>query len=246
MDWSHNGVPASHGEIEEEYRRVKFSAMAHATSDEKKRFGQLHASEASIDTLVAQKLNLFEAGLRARPAFRGYDGWPADGQLGLLGMAYAMGSGFPRFERVADEGNWLTMARECRMRESDNPGVIPRNVRNSLMFTYGGWQVSPPPGDFTQLVFDATVGLADHVRSRRSPITLNLVIGLQAALESLNCDPKGLDGRVGQHTRDALTWYQSACGLTQTPDMRAIDDVPQETINSRSAELDANGIDRFL
>ncbi|MFF3286771.1 peptidoglycan-binding protein [Streptomyces sp. NPDC003023] len=248
LDWSRNGVPAGREEIEEEYRRVKFSGMAHATVEQKRQFAGLHISEAAIDALVTRKLDAFETGLRRRQEFGQYDGWPADGQLGLLSMAWAMGDafrGFPEFEKAAGRGDWLTMARECRMRESDNPGVIPRNVRNALLFTYAGWQVSHPPGDFTQLVFEPTVGLADHLRSRRGPLPLNLMIGLQAALEAMNFDPKGLDGRVGTNTRAALTAYQSTHGLTQTPEVKGIDDVPQETITHLATRLDAAGIGRF-
>jgi peptidoglycan hydrolase-like protein with peptidoglycan-binding domain len=90
-------------------------------------------------------------------------------------------------------------------------------VRNGLLFTIADWMAAPPLGDFTQLVFDPTLSLADNVRSGNFPIPLNLVVGLQPALETLGFDPNGLDGIIGPGIRTALTSFQSANGLTQTP-----------------------------
>ena len=144
---------------------------------------------------------------------------------------------FPNFQAAAAAGDWLTMAQECRITEAGNPGVIPRNVRNGLLFTLAGWMAAPPPGDFTQLVFDPTLSLADNMRSDNVPFTLNLVIGLQTALEFLGFDPHGLDGIFGQGTSTALTNFQRANGLIQTPSARTIRDVGRATIDELAAQL---------
>ncbi|MEU0368953.1 peptidoglycan-binding domain-containing protein [Streptomyces sp. NPDC006283] len=249
LDWfdKDTRVPADRAEIEEEYRKVKFSGTALATTDQKVAVTRLRISQQAIDALVTRKLDSFENSLRGREMFAGYDGWPADGQLGLLSMAWAMGPlfRFPKFQAAATSGDWLTMAQECRMTEAGNPGVIPRNVRNGLLFTLAGWVTTLSDGDFGRLVFDPMRRLDDGMRSGDHPVPLNLTIGLQTALETLGSDPKGLDGIVGKGTRAALTQFQAAQGLTQTAGVSDITDVPQETVIALRAGLEARGVACF-
>ncbi|MFD7096781.1 peptidoglycan-binding domain-containing protein [Streptomyces xanthophaeus] len=238
---------ASSTEIKAEYTKVKFSGTAFSTIAQKKAITRLRISDKEIDVLVTNKLDSFETSLKTRAPFADMDDWPADGQLGLLSMAWAMGPffNFPKFQNAATAGDWLAMARECKMTEAGNPGVIPRNVRNALLFTLAGWMVAPPPGDFTQLVYDPTQNLAANMRSGNLPVPLNLVVGLQTALEALGFNPNGLDGVIGPGTRTALTSFQSANGLTQTPAVQDISGVPQATIDALATQLDDAGIGRF-
>lgn len=74
---------------------------------------------------------------------------------------------------------------------------------------------------------------------------MNLVVGLQTALETLGFNPNGLDGAIGPGTRSALKSFQSANGLTQTPAIQSIDDVPQETIDALATQLDDAGAGHF-
>ncbi|WP_405827242.1 peptidoglycan-binding protein [Streptomyces sp. NBC_00105] len=238
---------ASQAEIKAEYNTVKFSGTAFASIAQKKATTRLRVSDKEIDVLVTNKLDSFETSLKSRAPFADLDDWPADGQLGLLSMAWAMGPffKFPKFQNAASTGDWLAMARECKMTEAGNPGVIPRNVRNALLFTLAGWMAAPPPGDFTQLVYDPTQNLAANMRSGNFPVPLNLVVGLQTALETLGFNPNGLDGAIGPGTRSALKSFQSANGLTQTPAIQSIDDVPQETIDALATQLDDAGAGHF-
>ncbi|MFD7986564.1 peptidoglycan-binding protein [Kitasatospora indigofera] len=248
LDWQDRdtGVPADPAAIEEEYRKIKFSGTANAPIGQKRALARLVVPDGSVDALITRKLDDFEASLRGRPPFAGYDGWPAPGQLGLLSMAWAMGPmfRFPHFEAAAAGGDWLTMARECRMTEAGNPGVIPRNVRDGLLFTLAGW-VTDRGGDITDLVYDPARPLNANLRSGALPVPLNLLIGVQTALETLGMDPHGLDGVAGPGTRGALTTFQGANGLTLTPAAGGIDDVPEETIAALAAQLDARGVARF-
>jgi hypothetical protein len=239
------GTPASNAEIEQEYQTVKFSGTALASLAQKEAITRLRITDQAIDQLVMGKLNSFETTLRGRPPFAGLDNWPADGQLGLFSMAWAMGPmfNFPNFQAAAASGDWLKMARECRMSEAGNPGVIPRNVRNGLLFTIADWMAAPPPGDFTQLVFDPTLSqdrtiqLAANMRSNNFPIPLNLAVGLQRALEVLGFNPNGLDGVIGPGTRAALTSFQRANGLPETPNAQTIDDVGTGSVQALAAQL---------
>ncbi len=248
LDWTDRttGVPADSAAVEDEYRKIKFSGTANAPISQKRAIAQLLVSDQSVDALITRKLDAFEISLRGRPPFAGYDGWPAPGQLGLLSMAWAMGPmfRFPHFETAAADGDWLTMARECRMTEAGNPGVIPRNVRNGLLFTLAGW-VTDQGGDITALVYDPAQPLNANLRSGALPVPLNLLIGIQTALETLGFDPHGLDGVAGPGARGALTAFQGANGLTPTPSASGIDDVPEETVAALAAQLDARGVPRF-
>lgn len=242
-----SGAVASNAEIQQEYQTVKFSGTALQSLAQKEAITRLRITDQAIDGLVMTKLASFETTLRGRAPFADLDNWPADGQLGLFSMAWAMGPlfNFPKFQNAASAADWLTMARECKITEAGNPGVIPRNVRNGLLFTLAAWMAAPPPGDFTQLVYDPSISLADNMRSGNFPIPLNLLIGLQTALETLGFNPNGLDGVIGSGTRTALTNFQSANGLTPTPGVQTIDDVPQATIDAIAAQLDAQQVAHF-
>ncbi|WP_369395573.1 peptidoglycan-binding protein (plasmid) [Streptomyces sp. CG1] len=240
-------VQADDSEINAEYTKVKFSGTAHSTIDEKKAITRLRISPQDIDNLCKRKLASDETTLKARVPFADLDDWPADGQLGLFSMAWAMGPlfSFPNFQTAAQAGDWLTMARECKMKEAGNPGVVPRNVRDALLFTLAGWKTAPPPGDFSQLVYDPGLKLDANMRSRNFPVPLNLVIGLQTALEILGHNPNGLDGVIGSDTMSALNAFQLANGLPPTAVVQTIDDVPQSTIDALAAGLDDAGAGHF-
>jgi Putative peptidoglycan binding domain len=151
---------------------------------------------------------------------------------------------FPKFEAAAVAEDWLTMAHACKISEAGNPGIIPRNVRNGLLFTIANWMAAPS-GEFSALVFDRSLKLDENMRSGNFPIPLNLAIGVQTALETLGFDPNGLDGLFGRGARTALTQFQSDNSLRPTPNATMIDDVPQETIDALAFALDANGVDHF-
>lgn len=246
LDWfdKDSRAPAGREEIEAEYGSVKFSGTSQAPLAQKEQFTRLRISDEAINTLVTAKLESFESTLRERAPFANFDDVPADGQLGLLSMAWAMGPlfHFPKFQDAAARGDWDTMARECRMTEAGNAGVIPRNVRNALLFTLAGWAAAPPPGDFSQLIYDPTVALDTNMRSGRFPLPLNLVVGVQTALDTLGFDPHGLDGIIGPGTRTALTGFQADAGIGQTPGARNIEDIPTETRDALAARLDDAGV----
>ncbi|MFE4703068.1 peptidoglycan-binding protein [Streptomyces sp. NPDC056738] len=249
LDWYDKDTlePASRSDILQEYRTVKFSNTAHATINAKEAITRLRISNATIDDLVRSKLSQFEPYLLGRTDFEDLEEWPADAQLGLFSMAWALGPAFafPKFQAAARQQDWLTMARESKITETGNPGVIPRNVRNGLLFTLASWNADPPPGDLTQLVYNAGVALDANMRSGNFPVPLNLTVGLQTALETLGFDPHGLDGVFGNNTRTALTSFQSEMSLTTTPTATDIGQVPEETIDALGNELQSQGFPRY-
>ena len=253
LNWTNvnTGALASNPEISAEYTRVKFSGTSHATLAQKEAITTLRITDADIDNLVRNKLASFEATLQGRPEFSNLQNWPADAQLGLFSMAWALGPlfRFPRFQAAAASEDWFTCAAESHMDETGNPGIIPRNVRNGLLFTLAGWMAAPPPGTFSALVYDPNISLAENMRSGNFPIPLTLDIGLQTALERLafelnnpGYDPRGIDGGIGPNTRTALTTFQSDFGLPQTPGAKHVGDVGTATIDAIAAQFDSIGI----
>lgn len=97
----------------------------------------LDLSDAAIDNLCYQRLNDNQTVLtRAFPAF---ESWPADAQLALLSMAWAMGPGFsrswPQFSAACRELDFYCAADYCQMNDATNPGLVPRNRANKILFT---------------------------------------------------------------------------------------------------------------
>jgi GH24 family phage-related lysozyme (muramidase) len=96
----------------------------------------LHMRDEDIDELVASRLASNEAFIcKWLPA---YPTIPADAQLGILSMAWAVGAGFnrkfPTFTKAALAGDWFAASAACTIREAGNPGVVPRNRANRVCF----------------------------------------------------------------------------------------------------------------
>jgi GH24 family phage-related lysozyme (muramidase) len=133
--------PATQDEIRAEWESLK------ADKDELAKAGwtactprtQLKLTDQDLDALVLSKAAQFEATLRSTtPEFASFDSWPADAQLGVLSMAWAMGpafgNGWPNFRAAVATGDWDGAAANCRMAEAGNPGLVPRNDANEQLF----------------------------------------------------------------------------------------------------------------
>jgi hypothetical protein len=132
-------IRASQSEIEAEWKLIKGNtALARRGHRACEPLTNLELDDIAIDTLVNDRLLKNEGFLKRQNAFIDFDKWPADAQLGLLSMAWALGPGFsnkwPRFRAACEKMDFDAAAENCRMRESDNPGVIPRNRANRVLF----------------------------------------------------------------------------------------------------------------
>jgi GH24 family phage-related lysozyme (muramidase) len=109
---------------------------------------RLHLDAADIDALVMAKLLANEAYMR-KNHFPEWDSWPADAQLAVCSMAWAVGPGFakkfPNFTRMINAGQWRQILKKDanggwagKIREVvdgvPNGGVVPRNKANYLCF----------------------------------------------------------------------------------------------------------------
>lgn len=138
-----DGTLATEAEIREQWQRVKDASQT--LKKQHHRFAAalttIRLTDADVDELVARKLASNERELeRYFPAFATF---PADAQLGILSMAWAVGPAFaekfPMFTHAANAGKWWDAASHGKIREEGadgtaNPGVIPRNKANKLCF----------------------------------------------------------------------------------------------------------------
>jgi GH24 family phage-related lysozyme (muramidase) len=108
----------------------------------------LHLDQADIDALVNHQASSNEALLRE--AFPDWDNMPADGQLGILSMAWMMGAGFPRmfpkFTAAVNAKDWATAAAQSTVAGN----YASRNAANKLLFQNAD-KVQRGNGDFETL-----------------------------------------------------------------------------------------------
>jgi len=147
--WRHaDGSPASADEVRAEWASMKHNvALAHQGAHAAHAVARLHLEDADIDALIFARLERDEAILKANAAFADFDQWPADAQLGLLSMAWAMGSGFgrgfPHFSQACAARDFATAAADCQMVVTGNPGLIRRNAANRQAFLFAGSAADP-------------------------------------------------------------------------------------------------------
>jgi hypothetical protein len=134
-----DGTPASRAEISFEWRVMKRDKLRLAKEGHRAaaKLATLRLPLPDIDQLVRNKLLEFER--QVTLTFPAFPGWPADAQCGVLSMSWAAGAGifpraFPRFSRACRELDFRAAADECRLDDSDNPGLRPRNAANAIMF----------------------------------------------------------------------------------------------------------------
>ncbi len=142
------GAQASEATVRAEWHNIKNNlALAHQGAQAARAVATLHLDDAGIDTLVQQMLDKDEQILRATPAFADFDQWPADAQLGLLSMAWALGPGFapkfPHFAQACAARDFTQAATECAISTVGNPGVIRRNAADRQAFIFAASATDP-------------------------------------------------------------------------------------------------------
>jgi hypothetical protein len=130
---------ASPAQIAEEWRRIKGNAaLARAGCRACEPLTELALDDPGIDALIAARLAGNEESLKKAASFRQFDAWPADAQLGLLSMAWALGPGgpprFPRFAAACRNLDFAAAVTNCAIDEQGNPGVAARNHANRTLF----------------------------------------------------------------------------------------------------------------
>lgn len=119
LPWKHRGtgILASNQEIVDAFRTVKNAGLSQKGGGAYRGLTDLYLSADDIQQLVDAKLASDEYILRQK--YPGYDGWPADAQLGILSMAWAAGPSFyfPKFAAAVNQPvpDFFTAADESHM-----------------------------------------------------------------------------------------------------------------------------------
>jgi hypothetical protein len=154
LPWVMKGsnVPATKLQVVAEWNRVK-ALQAHRKegggSPTFRDSAELVLSDAGISILVDQRLDANDSYLTK--SFPTFSDWPADAQLALHSMAWAMGPAFrpmfPKFSASVDKMDFAAAAGppgnpvldpSCRgqawMEDATNPGLRVRNLDNRVLF----------------------------------------------------------------------------------------------------------------
>ena len=143
-----DGTPATQDVVGTEWTRIKENtALAHQGAQAARAVATLHLADADIDALILRRLDGNEAIVKAYPAFAQFDDWPADAQLGLMSMAWAMGAGFgphfPHFSHACAARDFATAAADCEMEASANPALARRNAADRQAFLLAAGATNP-------------------------------------------------------------------------------------------------------
>lgn len=140
LPFQRKGAPGSRAtpaEIQAEWIRVKAAkTLASKGARHFASMTKLELGKQAIDDLVKRRLDAIAADLKKRSHYLAFDAWPADAQLGALGMAWGLGSGglaskFPTFSKACAGEDFDTAAEECRI---SDPGIERRNAAHKLLF----------------------------------------------------------------------------------------------------------------
>ena len=140
LPWKVNGRPASQDEIAQAWKTVK-EAWPGVQSFNSAKLTNLRLDDDGLHALVNRTLKTNDAAL-AR-AYAGYPNWPADAQLGINSMSWAMGTGhivpggdFRNFMAALNRNppDFRAAAAASHIDDRGNPGLVPRNEANKLLF----------------------------------------------------------------------------------------------------------------
>jgi GH24 family phage-related lysozyme (muramidase) len=157
--------PAPQSEITAEWNKIKaMTSLARQGANTAAGVTSLMLTADSITSLVLSKLDSNVATLKTTPAFSSFETWPADAQLGLLSMAWALGASFaaswPMFTAAVGQGDWSAAASNCQISTAGNPGVAPRNAADVQLFTNAA-AVNAAGSDPTVLWYPKTAPAGD-------------------------------------------------------------------------------------
>jgi peptidoglycan hydrolase-like protein with peptidoglycan-binding domain len=190
----------------------------------------LTLTDEAIDDLVMRKLATFAA--HATKTWKEFPDYPADAQLAILSGYWALGSWtrFPNCSRLIAAQNWEGCAAgapatakskgwgeasyPCKIRDSDNPGVRPRNQQNVLCFRNAAKVVAS--GGDPKVLHWPLVFEAPFVTPEPKPEFATIRLGSKGELVKFLQLRLGLvdDGVFGPKTEAAVKAFQKQYGLT--------------------------------
>jgi GH24 family phage-related lysozyme (muramidase) len=130
-------TPATRDEIRAEWESVKGQKqLAQAGCNAAKKVTGLRLSDDAVDDLVLQRLDANAAYLAKH--LDGFEEFPADAQMAILSMSWALGPGFlpkwPKLSAAIAARDWDAAAENCGISTKGNAGVAPRNDADVALF----------------------------------------------------------------------------------------------------------------
>jgi hypothetical protein len=219
MVWKEGGKPASRAQKLAEWVRVKSRQdMAPLGGGRFREITHLKLLEEDIDRLVFSKLDsdwkVMCGWLPDLP------NWPADGQLAMCSMAWALGPRFdlkyPRFTASARLGNFRACSEECSMKGGGT--IVKRNKQNRQLFLNAAVAkekllYDPAALHFPEALAVRLDGSDEDPTPPMDVRQLGTVIAVQERLNAFGIDPGPLDGKMGPKTVAAIMTFQRARAL---------------------------------
>lgn len=147
-EWWIGDRRATPQEIEDDWSELKTRANAMSDADLQHWTATMQAPFTSIRLKAdyVEQLTIRRAHLNfdyiTKNLIPGLPNEPADAQLGVLLLSWAVGAGFDRtrpprtaFVEACNAGDWLAAAAGARLNEAGNKGVIGRNKHMALCFS---------------------------------------------------------------------------------------------------------------
>lgn len=150
----HGGDPAREAaepQVREAWQAVKKDPSLAGRWPLAEHLSDLRLSADGVRNLVRNRLVEYEQTLYGFAEFADHDSWPADAQLALASMTWAMGAAFaedwPNLRAACAARRWLAAASECNM---SNHWMLRRNAVDRGLFRNAAW-VDATGADPTQL-----------------------------------------------------------------------------------------------
>lgn len=207
-----DNTQASPEQITAEWRTVKSDTQHTGRAQQYKSITDLRITTEGCAELTRNRLRSFESTLQKTPEFATLGEWPADAQLGLLSMAWAMGPAFaqggkwPGFRRTCSDMDWLAAAANCNM---SNAWLTKRNAVNRGLFRNAAYSVSQG-ADPSELYLEINA----HRPTLRLGESGEDVASLQRFLTYLGFYAGESHGQFDEQTNVAVRAFQSNDGMT--------------------------------
>lgn len=147
LPWmTRKGTTATRAEIVSEWHAVKdmvsLAKLGHGVAE---KYTRLRLNDEGVAQLAKRRLESNEEYFRH--TWSDWDDFPADAQLAIMSMGWAMGAGFVRkfkmFTAAVRKHDWLEAIKHCHINEAGNPGIVPRNKLNKKLLSDAAETTTP-------------------------------------------------------------------------------------------------------
>lgn len=148
VPWVHkdDGHKAEMNEISSDWVRVKKNRLlVHQGPGRARFYTSLELTKEGVEKLTFGRLEAHEVYLVAH-VFPGFEGYPADAQLAILSVVWALGDPAQlkaSFSKAVLEEAWTVAAEECFLPETNAPERKPRNWANRKLLAMAATTETP-------------------------------------------------------------------------------------------------------